>query len=162
MANFRQNTLTQLATDLVKIKVSNSYNTNLHERIVKGYIALSDVTQFPQMFYLLGGEAVQGVNESDTMINWECDIIIGVHFTVNSDFNNAGILTDEYEKIISDIKDFLHGGQTNKFEWHLILNKQSEKTASRLLIETVEPFVDYKTNKGTVLIMAKINYWENV
>lgn len=154
---FRENTLTQLDTDIVKLTTANGYNFNYNYS--KGLLDIIDIKLFPHVCYLLGGETTRAVNESETLHSSICDVVLVFYYAVNSTelVNNA---IDAAEKVISDAKAFLHGWYTNKFAYASIVDRASEQNAIRLNIETIEPY-PVQDNRGAILVIAKLEYLES-
>ena len=159
MSTFRQNLLSELATDLLKVTVANGYNHTI-TTAYRGFVDLSDSIALPNWFYMLGSEPLKPANEAQTLYECDCDFAIGCNFGVNADPNNTGLLGDEAEKIIADIKGFVHSWYANAFNYSVIQNKDSNKYAQSVNIDAIEPILDYQENKGTILVYAKIKYYE--
>lgn len=154
---FRQNILAQLDTDLKKLKVSNGYNNNLDKNIVRGFTGLDNDVEYPNVFYMLGSETVQDETEDNENFLNTLDIMIGVNFTAD------GSLTDYYESIIADIKAFIHRGNTECFDYNEVQNRDGVSgCAYKPQITNIEPYIDFDSNKGTVLIVTKIDYEETI
>lgn len=157
MSTFRENIFIQLEIDLQKLKVSNGYNFDWN--FILGYRDLTQGINLPCVCYWLGSETIDNADENNSLHKCISEINFLFYFTCNEN-NLVNEVLALYEKVIHDAKAFLHSWKQHCFEYYKIKDRTNNEYATNLIIENIQPF-DIESNAGSILITARIEYYES-
>ena len=150
----RQDILTKFGTCIPFITATNKYvNTVISDKVYKGYKSIQGANDFPVLFYGLGSEKLQDESEDGNILIQRVEAYIGVYFSSNS-------LTDDYEKWIRDLKKFVFQDKTITTGKTLLLDAVTGVKSWG--IKSVDPYIDYDKNIGSLFMILEIDYIENV
>lgn len=156
MGNIRQALLQTLATDFGKIQTSNGYNYNV-KSLFKKFTSITEVKEFPSIFFAFDRADSEIIDESNDILLTKADILIVGYVGINNyDASNSATLTDEAEKLIQDIKSLVHQYKSNS------TTINSLKGVQGWYIKSVEPYLDDKNNKGSVVLILEVKFIESV
>jgi len=167
MSTVRQKLILQFENDLPNLLAQYGYENN-YTNFVKGEIAGSKVKDYPCLWYQAGGEDITRVDEGTNNQLCELKFGIGVHIQT---FKEQGLLIDESEKVVNDIKRFVHndvsitgyGTADHKvLQWNKVQSESQFGSCGikKWGIEKVYPILDTAGGKAEIVFGINVVYYD--
>jgi hypothetical protein len=151
----REYIIQKVYTDLSKIQSTSGYNNSV--KVVYKKRPLKPYDNCPNVWYVLDKGVLETKDSSNKLYEVNEKLYLCANITTTNDTNESGKLTDEVEKALSDLQNWVLNYNNVGLDIKEIKRNIPD---FNIRIEEREPYPDYSQNRATVTLTINLSYLE--